>query len=213
MSIAEQVEVIRQGLFTDEYPADAMRPIFRSGTQMVVHWSRVRPAVVALAEMPWYSLDREWSFFLDEERYPVERPMVLRPDEAVTFTSLIQRLLSQTGEPMRALMAVHANEISLYNILVAIGAMDSNALERALRHVRRTVRTADTGDAVNGSSLLARLNPGSHVAVENDLSALDPQNKNARSEIASRRSAAKPRSEGSTPTGKYRLAFDVPLPW
>ena len=81
MSIAEQVQIIRRGLFTEGYDPGEMRQILDNGTQTVVHWARVRPAIVAIGEMPWYDLDQQWQFFLDEERYPVGRPMDLRPDE------------------------------------------------------------------------------------------------------------------------------------
>ena len=71
MSIAEQIQTIKYGLFTDGYPPAEMRQILDNGTQNVVHWVRVRPAVEAIGQMPWYELDHQWRFFLDEERYPI----------------------------------------------------------------------------------------------------------------------------------------------
>ena len=155
MSIAEQVQIIRHGLFTDEYPPSEMREILDNGTQTIIHWARVRPAVVAIGEMPWYELDRQWRFFLDEERYPVGRPMDLRADEVVPFQRLMETLVSETSGPMRTLMSVHAEEISQDDISVAIGTTDLETLEQAIHHVRHTAEIAAIGDAVTVSSLQA----------------------------------------------------------
>ena len=155
MSIAEQVQIIRRGLFTNEYPAIDMRQILDNGTQTVVHWARVRPAVVAISEMQWYELDPQWRFFLDEDRYPVGRPMDLRPDEVGTFRNLMDTLISETLAPMRTLMSVHEDEISPNDISVAIDTTDLETLEHAIRHVRRTAEIAAIGDAVTVSSVQA----------------------------------------------------------
>ena len=155
MSIAEQVQIIRRGLFTDEYPPSDMRQILDNGTQTVVNWARVRPAVVVIGEMPWYDLDRQWRFFLDEDRYPVGRLMDLRPDEVGTFQNLMATLISETREPMGTLMSVHEDEISPNDISVAINTTDLETLEQAIRHVRRTAEIAAIGDAVIVSSVQA----------------------------------------------------------
>lgn len=155
MSIAEQVQIIRRGLFTEGYDPGEMRQILDNGTQTVVYWARVRPAIVAIGEMPWYDLDPQWRFFLDEERYPVGRPMDLRPDEVGTFENLIRNLLSRTRGSMETLMSVHAEEISPVDISVAIDTTDLETLEQAIRHVRRTAEIAAVGDAVSVSSIQA----------------------------------------------------------
>ena len=155
MSIAEQVQIIRRGLFTDGYDPSEMLQILDNGTQTVVYWARVRPAVVAAGEMPWYDLSPQWQFFLDEERYPIGRPLDLRPDEVGIFHTLIQNLLAQTLEPMETLMSVHPEEISPDAISVAIGATDLGTLEKAIYHVRHTTEIAAVGDAVSVSSLQA----------------------------------------------------------
>ena len=155
MSIAEQVQIIRRGLFTEGYDPGEMRLILDNGTQTVVHWARVRPAIIAIGEMPWYDLDQQWQFFLDEGRYPVGRPMDLRPDEVDTFQNLIQNLVSRTRASMQTLMSVHAEEISPADISVAIDTTDLETLEQAIRHVRRTAEIAAVGDAVSVSSIQA----------------------------------------------------------
>ena len=155
MSIAEQVQFIRRGLFTDEYPPSEMRQILDNGTQTVVHWARVRPAIVAISQMPWYDLDPQWQFFLDEDRYPTGRPMDLRPDEVGNFQDIIRNLISQTREPMRILMSLYAEEISPNDISVAIDTKDLETLEKAIYHVRHTAEIAAIREAVTVSSLQA----------------------------------------------------------
>ena len=105
--------------------------------------------------MQWYELDPQWRFFLDEDRYPVGRPMDLRPDEVGTFRNLMDTLISETLAPMRTLMSVHEDEISPNDISVAIDTTDLETLEHAIRHVRRTAEIAAIGDAVTVSSVQA----------------------------------------------------------
>ena len=152
MSIAEQVQTIRHGLFTNEYQPLEMRQILDNGTQQVINWGRIRPAVIALSQMPWHDLDTQWHYFLDQERYPVGRSMDLRPDEVGTFQNIVNNLVSQTREPMRVLMSVHP-EISLNDISVAISSTDLETLERAIHHVRRATELAAIEDAITVSSL------------------------------------------------------------
>ena len=152
MSIAEQVQTIRHGLFTNEYQPLDMRQILDNGTQQVTNWGRIRPAVVALSQMPWCDLDTQWHYFLDQERYPIGRPMDLRPDEVGTFQNIVHNLISQTQEPMRVLMSVHP-EISLNDVSVTIGSTDLETLEKAIHHVRRTTELAAIDDAITVSSL------------------------------------------------------------
>ena len=152
MSITQQVQTIRHGLFADGYAPHEMRQILDNGTQQVVNWGRIRPAVVTLNRMPWCNLDSQWEYFLDEGRYPIGRTMDLRPDEVGIFQDLVHNLVSQTSEPMRILMSVHP-EISLNDVSVAIDATDLETLEKAIGHVKRTARLAAIGDEVKISSI------------------------------------------------------------
>jgi len=154
MSIAEQVQTINQGLFTEgEYHPLQMRQILDNGTQQVVNWERLRPALVALREMPWCSLDRQWEdFFLNEDRYPIGRPMDLLPNEVNTFNNLVNALIGQTRESMRILTLMHP-EISLNDVSVAIEATDLEILEKAIAHVNQTAKLAAVDDAVTVSSV------------------------------------------------------------
>ena len=152
MSIAEQVQTIRHGLFADNYNPLEMRQILDNGTQQAINWGRIRPAVVALSQMPWHQLDSQWDYFLDEERYPVGRSMDLRPDEVGTFQNLVNNLVSKTHEPMRVLMSVHP-EITLNDISVTIDSTDLETLEKAIGHIRHTARLAAIDDAITVSSL------------------------------------------------------------
>ena len=153
MSIAEQVQTINRGLFTEgEHQPHTMRQILDNGTQQVVNWRRLRPAVVAIREMRWHRLDPQWDYFLDEDRYPVGRPMDLRPDEVNTFNNLVSVLIDQTREPMRILTSVHP-AISLNDVSVSIEATDLEILEKAIAHVQRTAHLAAVDDAVAISSI------------------------------------------------------------
>ena len=152
MSIAEQVQTIRRGLFTNEYSPLDMRQILDNGTRQVINWGRIRPAVVALSQMPWHELDSQWQYFLNEERYPIGRTMDLQPDQVGTFQNLVQNLINVTNEPMRVLMSVHP-EISLNDVSVAINSTNLETLEKAMAHVKRTARLAAIGDEVQVSSV------------------------------------------------------------
>ncbi len=153
MSITQQIQTIKRGLFTDEYSPLEMRQILDNGTQSVIHWGRIRPAVMALGEMPWYELDANWQFFLNEERYPIGRTMDLRPDEVGTFQSLVRNLVNATREPMRILTSVHPEEFSYYDVSVVIDSTELEVLEKAIYHVRHTAELAAIDDAVTVSSL------------------------------------------------------------
>lgn len=152
MSIAEQVQTIRHGLFADAYNPLEMRQILDNGTQQVIYWGRIRPAVLTLGQMPWHQLDSQWNYFLDEERYPIGRNMDLRPDEVGTFQDLVNNLVSQTYEPMRVLMSVHP-EITLNDVSVAIDSTDLETLEKAIGHIRQVAKLAAIDDAITVSSL------------------------------------------------------------
>ena len=79
MSITQQVKSINEGLFNPERPPTTMTEVLDNGTQRVVHWQYIRPAVEALSQMPWHELDNQWDYFMDEERYPVGHYLDLRP--------------------------------------------------------------------------------------------------------------------------------------
>ena len=153
MSIVEQVQTIRRGLFIKgEHHPLQMRQILDNGTQQVVNWERLRPAVIDLREMPWHQLDPQWDYFLDEIRYPVGRPMDLRPDEVNTFNNLVNNLIGQTLEPMRILASVHP-VISLNDVSVSIESTDLETLEKAIAHVHQTAKLVAVDDAVTVSSI------------------------------------------------------------
>ena len=154
MSIAEQVQTIRRGLFTNEFPPLDMRQILDNGTQSVVNWGRIRPAVVALGQMPWHDLDSQWQYFLEEARYPIGIPMDLRPDEVGTFQNLVQNLINMTSEPMRILMSLHP-ETTLNDVSVILDSSDLETLEKAIHRVRRTVEIAAIDDAITVSKVQA----------------------------------------------------------
>ena len=150
MSIAEQIQTIRHGLFANNYEPLAMRQILDNGTQTVVNWERIRPAVMALDQMPWHELDPRWQFFLNEERYPIGRTMDLRPDEVETFQNLVQDLIDNTHEPMRILMSVHP-EVTLFNLSVTLDSTNLETLEKGIQHVRRVTELAAIDDAITVS--------------------------------------------------------------
>ena len=85
MSLTEQIQTVQDGLFDNKFPPEDLQQVLSNGTHRAVNWRRIRPAVEALKQMPWCNVDTQWDFFLDVERYPVGRPMDLRPDEVGTF--------------------------------------------------------------------------------------------------------------------------------
>ena len=119
MSLTEQIQMIQDGLFDNKFPPGDLQQVLSNGTQRAVNWRRIRPAVEALRQMSWYQADSQWDFFLDPERYPVGRPMDLRPDEVGTFQDLVQTLVSETTEGIRILSSVHP-KISLTDVTVTI---------------------------------------------------------------------------------------------
>ena len=110
MSLTEQIQMIQDGLFDNKFPPGDLQQVLSNGTQRAVNWRRIRPAVEALRQMSWYQADSQWDFFLDPERYPVGRPMDLRPDEVGTFQDLVQTLVSETTEGIRILSSVHPSQ-------------------------------------------------------------------------------------------------------
>ena len=152
MSLAQLVQVINDGLFDENYPPDQLRQVLDNGTQRVVNWRRVRPAVEALAEMPWYGLDQQWDFFLDQDRYPVGQQLDLRPDEVGTFQNLVTNIVNETREGMRILSSVQP-ELSLMDVAVVVNAQDLPTLASAMNHIQRTAELAAIDDAITISSL------------------------------------------------------------
>ena len=152
MSLAQQVQTVNEGLFDQDYPPDQLQQVLDNGTQRVVNWSRVRPALEALAEMPWYRLNNQWDFFLDQTRYPVGQELNLRPDEVGIFQNLVRNLVNETREGMRILSSVQP-EISLTDISVVVGAQDLPTLADAMGHIQRTAELAAVDDAITISSL------------------------------------------------------------
>ena len=129
-----------------------MTEVLDNGTQRVVHWQYIRPAVEALSQMPWHELDNQWDYFMDEERYPVGHYLDLRPDEVAPFQGLIGTLEDQTQEPMRILTSVQP-EVSLTDVWVTIDVSDLPAMAAAINHVQRTAELAAINDAITISSV------------------------------------------------------------
>ena len=154
MSLFRAVQVINDGLFDDQYRAYDLREILSNGTQRVSNWNRIRPALVALREMPWFELESEWGYFLDVTRYPVGQELDLRPDEVSTFLMLLDRLVDQAQEPMRILSSVQP-DAALTDVSVVVDVQDVPGLVSAMEHVSRTVQLASVGDAIRISSFQA----------------------------------------------------------
>lgn len=152
MSLAQQVQAINDGLFDRSYPPDHLLQVLDNGTQRVVNWRRVRPAVAALVDMPWYNVDPQWDYFLDMGRYPTGQQLDLRPDEVGTFQNLVNNLVNETREGMRILSSVQP-EISLTDISVVVSADDLQTLTDAMDHIRLTAEIAAIDDAITISSL------------------------------------------------------------
>ena len=152
MSLTEQIQMIQDGLFDNNFPPGDLQQVLSNGTQRAVNWRRIRPAVEALRQMSWYQVDSQWDFFLDPERYPVGRPMDLRPDEVGTFQDLVRTLASETTEGIRILSSVHP-KISLTDVTVTIGSTDLKTLTDGIEHVRRTTELAAIDDAITARSL------------------------------------------------------------
>ena len=152
MSLAQQVQTINNGLFDPNYPPEQLRQVLDNGTQRVVHWSRVRPAVVSISEMSWYSLNNQWDFFLDSDRYPVGQQLDLRPDEVGIFQNLVRNLVNEVREGMRVLTSVQP-EMSLMDVSVSVNAEDLSTLANAMNHIQRTVELAAIDDAITISSM------------------------------------------------------------
>lgn len=156
MSLAEQIAVINRGFFSDNAPADAMEQILSDGTQKIVNWHQVRPALLELAAMPWCQLQDEWQYFLDENRYPAGTLMELTPQRANIFRSLTHQLRQQITEPMHVLASVQP-DIPADNVTVKIVATDLETIEQAIGHVRVVTQMAAIDDAIS----VASLQPGS----------------------------------------------------
>ncbi len=152
MSLAQQVQTVNDGLFNPAYPPMQMVQVLDNGTQRVVHWQRLRPAVETLSGMSWCRVDPQWGYFLDHNRYPTGQPLDLRPDEVDTFRSLVQGLTSQTTEGMRVLSSVQPG-ISLMDVSVVVEAKDLADLAEAVSHIQRTAELAAIDDAITISSL------------------------------------------------------------
>ena len=102
--------------------------------------------------MPWYTLDRQWDFFLDQDRYPVGQHLDLRPDEVGIFENLVAVVVDQTREGMRILSSVQP-EMSLTDVSVVVDSQDLPTLVNAMNHIQRTVELAAIDDAITISSL------------------------------------------------------------
>ena len=156
MALAEQVAVINRGFFSENAPADAMEQILSDGTQQIVNWHQVRPALLELMAMPWCQLQDEWNYFLNESRYPVGTPMELTPERANIYRALTDQLRRQITGPMNVLASVQP-DIPADNVTVAIDAADLETIEKAIGHIRAVTHLAAIDDAIS----VASVQPGS----------------------------------------------------
>lgn len=147
MSIAKQVQVIMEGLFDPYVPPDATTELLSVGIHRVDNWARMRPALLALREMPWCTVDQQWEYFLDEARYPVGAPLELRGDELETFVGLTQELLDHTRDGMEVLSSVH-RPVGLECVIVTLQTRDLRMLRDGLDHVRKITTLAAIDDAI-----------------------------------------------------------------
>ena len=152
MSLVQQVQAIMDGLFDTSHPPGDLIQVLDNGTHRVLNWRRVRPAVEALSDMPWYRLDPQWEYFLDRDRYPVGQQFDLRPDEVNTFQNLVNKLVDGTREGMKVLSSVQPR-VSLTDVSVVVNAQELPKLTEALSHIQRTVELAAIDDAITISSL------------------------------------------------------------
>ena len=152
MPLAQQVQAIIDGLFDHNFPPDQLHQILNNGTHRVVNWRRVRPAVVALKDMDWCVIDREWDFFLDRDGYPVGQQLDLSPDQVPTFTIIVSNLVDEAREGMRILSSVQP-VISLTDVSVVVNSHDLQTLVDAIDHIRLTADIAAIDDAITVSSL------------------------------------------------------------
>lgn len=151
MSLAQNLQAINAGLFDPNYPPDDLLQVLQDGTQRVVNWNRVRLAVEALAEMPWYKLNGQWSLFLDRDRYPLGSPLDLAITEIILFRGLVREVRSGTLQGIQILTSVQPST-SLTDVSVAVDANDLPTLAAAVNHIQRTIELAAVDDAITISS-------------------------------------------------------------
>ena len=151
MSLAQNLQAINAGLFDSNYPPDDLLQVLQDGTQRAVNWNRVRLAVEALAEMPWYKLDGRWSLFLDRDRYPLGSPLDLAMTEINLFRGLVREVRNQTLQGIQILTSVQPST-SLTDVSVAVDANDLPTLAAAVNHIQRTIELAAVDDAITISS-------------------------------------------------------------
>ena len=139
MSISRKIQTIYDGLFDEEHPPHAMEQVLSIGVQQVINWPRLRPALLALDEMPWYDLDAQWQHFLDDAQYPPDRPMKLQDNEVNLFNELISNVQSGTQEGIQVLRSVHPMVPST-DFSVGFEAHDFETLKHITTHIHDVVK-------------------------------------------------------------------------
>ena len=139
MSVSQKVQIIIDGLFDKDYPPDQMQQVLSIGMQQVVNWPRLRPAIIALDEMPWYGLDAPWRHFLDDAQYPTDRPMKLQNNEVALFQELVRSLKQGTQESVRVLRSVHPL-VPATDFAVSFEARDFASLKEITEHIHDVVK-------------------------------------------------------------------------
>ena len=162
MSIARNVQLIYDGLFNPEYPPDQLEDRLSGVSIRVVNWPRCRRALLVLDGMNWHELDTNWRYFLEEEKFPRNRPLDLRPEEVNQFAILLHQLRAETESGFRVLRAVHP-EVPPTEHVVIVEAQDFGTLLNAVEHIQDVCNSA----AADGGIKISGYHSGSlEVAIE-----------------------------------------------
>lgn len=162
MSIARNVQLIYDGLFNPEYPPDKLDERLANVSIRVVNWPRCRRALMVLDEMNWYNLSSDWRYFLEEEKFPRNRPMDLRPEEVGQYMDLSHQVRIDTDQGFRVLRAVHP-EVPPTEHVVVVEAQDFKTLLNAVEHIEDVCNSA----AADGAIKISAYHSGSlEIAIE-----------------------------------------------
>lgn len=151
MSIARNVQLIYDGLFNPEYPPDKLEDRLAGVSMRVVNWPRCRRALSVLDSMTWHQLDNNWRYFMEEEKFPRNRPLDLRPEEVNQYINLLHQLKSDTEQGFRVLRAVHP-EVTPTEHIVVVEAQDFKSLLSAVEHIEDVCKLAAVDGAITISS-------------------------------------------------------------
>lgn len=139
MSVSQKVQIINDGLFDKDHPPAQMKQVLSIGVHEVVNWPRLRPALIALDEMPWYSLDAQWRHFLDDAQYPTDKPIKLQKNEVGLFQELVRYVQQGTNEGIRVLSSVHPL-VPATDFTVSFETHDFETLKHITAHIHEVVK-------------------------------------------------------------------------